>query len=83
MPQASTANSVEKMTKCIGNSSGTLKPNTFSVITYNAGLHDCDTAERIHPAEYRLNLKAGLAVLKQATAELAFTTTTPFRHQHC
>jgi hypothetical protein len=34
---ASTAGSAEKMTRCIGNTSGTLKPQTFSVITYNAG----------------------------------------------
>lgn len=75
---ASTANSAEKMANCIGNSTGTLKGRPFSVITYNAGLHDCDTAERVHADAYRLNLKAGLEVLKAAAHAVAVTTTTPF-----
>eukprot|EP01052_Picozoa_sp_SAG31_P036005 SAG31_NODE_4427_length_3241_cov_1.992680_3_plen_153_part_00 len=45
---ASSANGVAKMQGCMGNASGTLKPHAWSVITYNAGLHDCDTPERVH-----------------------------------
>jgi hypothetical protein len=59
---ASTANSSKKMASCIGNATGTLKGMPFSVITYNAGLHDCITAERVHAEAYRANLKAGLQV---------------------
>ncbi len=75
---ASTKDSAKKMANCIGNSTGTLKGRPFSVITYNAGLHDCDTAERIHADAYRVNLKAGLQVLKGAAHAIAMTTTTPF-----
>ena len=35
---ASSNGGAAKMTRCIGNSTGNLKPKTFSVITYNAGL---------------------------------------------
>ena len=67
-----------KMAKCIGNSTGTLKGRPFSVITYNAGLHDCDTNERVHADDYRKFLTAGLQVLKGAAHAVAVTTTTPF-----
>ena len=63
---ASSAGSATKIAHCIGNASGTLKPKAFSVITYNAGLHDCDTNERVHADAYRVNLKAGLEVLMAA-----------------
>ena len=43
---ASSANSPKKMASCIGNATGTLKGKPFSVITYNAGLHDCDAPEQ-------------------------------------
>ena len=75
---ASTANSTKKMASCIGNATGTLKGKPFSVITYNAGLHDCDTSDRVHADAYRINLKAGLQVLKGAAHAVAVTTTTPF-----
>eukprot|EP01052_Picozoa_sp_SAG31_P008824 SAG31_NODE_452_length_15484_cov_20.883198_1_plen_348_part_00 len=75
---ASTAGSAKKMANCIGNATGKLKGTPFSVITYNAGLHDCDTSERIHADAYRANLKAGLEVLKGAAHAVAVTTTTPF-----
>jgi len=75
---ASSANSPKKMASCIGNATGNLKEKPFSVITYNAGLHDCDTSERVHADSYRANLKAGLQVLKGAAHAVAVTTTTPF-----
>jgi hypothetical protein len=75
---ASSNDGAAKMTKCIGNTTGTLKPKTFSVITYNAGLHDCDTSERVEPEAYRANVKAVLETLKPAAHAVAFTTTTPF-----
>jgi hypothetical protein len=59
---ASSAGSATKIAHCIGNASGTLKPKAFSVITYNAGLHDCDTNERVHADAYRVNLKAELEI---------------------
>ena len=46
---ASSANGVAKVNACMGNATGTLKPHAWSVITYNAGLHDCDTPERVLP----------------------------------
>lgn len=75
---ASSKDGAAKMTKCIGNTSGTLKPQSFSVITYNAGLHDCDTSERVLPDAYRANVRAVLETLKPAAARVAFVTTTPY-----
>jgi len=48
------------------------------VITYNAGLHDCDTNERVPADEYRSNLRAVFETLKPAAAAVAFVTTTPY-----
>ena len=45
---------------------------------YNAGLHDCITAERVDAEAYRANLRAGLQVLQRAAHAVAVTTTTPF-----
>ena len=75
---ASSANGAAKMQGCMGNATGTLKPHSWSVITYNAGLHDCDTTERVHADAYRANLKAIFGVMKQGAAKAVFVTTTPY-----
>jgi hypothetical protein len=54
---ASSANGAAKVRDCMGNSTGTLKPKAWSVITYNAGLHDCDTNEFVNPTAYAENLR--------------------------
>lgn len=75
---ASSANGVAKVTACIGNSTGTLKPKTWSVITYNAGLHDCAPGQWVGPDAYAANLKGVFETLKPAAHAVAFVTTTPF-----
>jgi hypothetical protein len=75
---ASSANGAEKVKECIGNKTGALKPKAWSVITYNAGLHDCDTTERVHATQYRANLQGVFATLMPAASAVAFVTTTPY-----
>ena len=75
---ASSNNGVAKVTACIGNATGTLKRKAWSVITYNAGLHDCDAGERVEPAAYTANLKAIFETLKPAASAVVFVTTTPW-----
>jgi len=75
---ASSANGVQKVTDCIGNTTGTLKPKAWSVITYNAGLHDCDTRERVLAPQYTENLKNIFETLKPAASAVVFVTTTPY-----
>ena len=74
---ASSANGVAKMSACMGNATGGLKPHAWSVITYNAGLHDCDTRERVLPDAYRSNLKGIFEVMKAGASKAVFVTTTP------
>jgi hypothetical protein len=75
---ASSANGIAKMQGCMGNATGTLKPHAWSVITYNAGLHDCDTRERVLPAAYRANLKGIFQTMKAGASKAVFVTTTPY-----
>ena len=44
----------------------------------NAGLHDCDTTERILPDAYRANLKAIFETIKPAASAVVYVTTTPY-----
>eukprot|EP01052_Picozoa_sp_SAG31_P033755 SAG31_NODE_3857_length_3815_cov_2.961518_3_plen_607_part_00 len=76
---ASSANGVNKCTGCIGNTSGTLPAKAWSVVTYNAGLHDCDkeSHEYISPAEYSANLRGIFTTLIPAAHAVIFVTTTP------
>lgn len=62
----------------MGNATGTLKPKAWSVITYNAGLHDCDTREFVNSTKYAANLKAIFETLKPAASAVVFVTTTPY-----
>ena len=75
---ASSANGVAKVSSCIGNGTGTLAPKAWSVITYNAGLHDCDTHERVKAADYTANLKGIFETMKPAAHTAVFVTTTPY-----
>jgi hypothetical protein len=75
---ASSANGVAKMSACMGNATGALKPHAWSVVTYNAGLHDCDTTERVLPDAYRANLKGIFQTMKAGAAKAVFVTTTPY-----
>ena len=61
-----------------GNGTGTLAPKAWSVITYNAGLHDCDTHERVKAADYTANLKGIFETMKPAAHTAVFVTTTPY-----
>ena len=75
---ASSNNGVAKVNACMGNATGTLKPHAWSVVTYNAGLHDCDTTERVLPTAYRANLKGIFEAMKMGAAKAVFVTTTPY-----
>lgn len=75
---ASSANGAEKVKDCMGNATGTLKPDAWSVITYNAGLHDCDTREFVNATNYRQNLHDVFETLKPAASAVFFVTTTPY-----
>lgn len=75
---ASSSNGAAKVASCMGNATGTLKPKAWSVITYNAGLHDCDTREFVPPDKYAANLKAIFETLKPAASTVLFVTTTPY-----
>lgn len=75
---ASSDNGAEKVRHCMGNATGTLKPQAWSVITYNAGLHDCDTTERVLPTKYAANLRAVFETLKPAASATVFVMTTPY-----
>ena len=76
---ANSANGAAKVKACMGNASGTLKPKSWSVITYNAGLHDCGTTtERVLPAAYAANLRAVFETLKPAASSTVFVLTTPY-----
>ena len=79
---ASSANGVAKVNACMGNATGTLKPHAWSVITYNAGLHDCDTQEWVSAADYAANLRAALRILEPAASAVYFVTSTPFDMPH-
>ena len=72
---ASSANGVAKVNACMGNATGTLKPHAWSVVTYNAGLHDCDTTERVLPDAYRANIKGIFEAMKMGAAKAVFVTT--------
>ena len=71
-------NGAATVAACIGNATGTLKPKAWSVVTYNAGLHDCDAGERVEPEAYAANLKAIFETLKPAASAVVFVTTTPW-----
>ena len=75
---ASSSNGAAKVAACMGNASGTLPPNAWSVVTYNAGLHDCDTTEFVDPAAYTANLRGVFETLKPAASAVLFVTTTPY-----
>ena len=75
---ASSNNGVAKMSACMGNATGTLPPKAWSVITYNAGLHDCDKSERVLPDAYRANLQGIFETMKHGAAKAVFVTTTPY-----
>merc|ERR1719272_681235 len=75
---ASSNGGAEKVKECIGNKTGTLKPKAWSVLTYNAGLHDCDTPERVHTDAYAKNLEAIFETMKPAASAVVFVTTTPY-----
>ena len=75
---ANSKNGAATVAACIGNATGTLKPKAWSVVTYNAGLHDCDAGERVEPAAYAANLKAIFETLKPAASAVVFVTTTPW-----
>jgi len=75
---ASSTNGAAKVKACMGNATGTLKAKAWSVITYNAGLHDCDTPERVLPDAYAANLRAVFETLKPAASATVFVMTTPY-----
>ena len=76
---ASSDNGVAKVRDCIGNATGNLSSKAWSVVTYNAGLHDCDRAsgEYVSPAAYRANLEGVFSTLLPAAHAVIFVTTTP------
>jgi len=73
---ASSANGAAKVKACMGNVTGTLKPKTCSA--YNAGLHDCNTSERVQPADYTKNLLGVFETLRPAASATVFVLTTPY-----
>jgi len=75
---ASSANGTSKVRDCIGNHTGNLPSKAWSVITYNAGLHDCDTTQYVNASDYAANLKAVFETLKPAASAVVFVLTTPF-----
>jgi hypothetical protein len=76
---ASSSNGAAKVADCMGNHTGSLKPKAWSVVTYNAGLHDCAHKRKyVSPVQYRANLKAILETIKPAAAATVFVTTTPY-----
>jgi hypothetical protein len=75
---ASSTDGFAKVAGCMGNGTGTLKPKAWSVITYNAGLHDCDSSEYVAPEQYAINLKRVFETLKPAASAVVFVTTTPY-----
>jgi len=75
---ASSTNGAAKVAACMGNATGDLPPKAWSVVTYNAGLHDCDTNERVQPDQYAANLKAIFQTMKPAASSAIFVTTTPY-----
>ena len=75
---ASSTNGAAKVADCMGNATGDLPPKAWSVVTYNAGLHDCDTSERVQPDQYAANLKSIFQAMKPAAASSVFVTTTPY-----
>ena len=75
---ASSAGGAAKVAGCMGNATGTLKPKAWSVITYNAGLHDCDASEFVNAMAYEANIRAVLEMLKPAAHAVVFVKTTPY-----
>lgn len=65
---ASSENGTSKVKACMGNWTGTLRPKAWSVITYNAGLHDCDRSEAVNESQYRHNLRGIFETLKPAAS---------------
>ena len=82
LPLLSSKNAAASLVGLIGNTSGQLPPRAWSVITYNAGLHDCDTQEWVSAADYAANLRAALRILKPAASAVYFVTSTPFDMPH-
>eukprot|EP01050_Picozoa_sp_SAG11_P003628 SAG11_NODE_210_length_12303_cov_10.235824_7_plen_392_part_00 len=79
----SSKGAAQKVACSIGNATGqngnaSLPPNAWSVVTYNAGLHDCTRGEWVEPKQYAANLKAAFQTAAPAAATLIFVTTTPF-----
>ena len=72
---ASSADGAAKVRDCMGNHTGTLKPEAWSVITYNAGLHDCALTQWVSETDYTSNLRAVFETLKPAASAVLFVTT--------
>jgi hypothetical protein len=71
---ASSANGAAKVRDCMGNNSGSLEAKAWSVITYNAGLHDCALTQWVSEADYAFNLRAVFETLKPAAHAVIFVT---------
>eukprot|EP01045_Picozoa_sp_COSAG04_P030828 COSAG04_NODE_5489_length_1600_cov_1.225183_1_plen_495_part_10 len=82
LPLLSSKNAAASLVGLIGNTSGQLPPRAWSVITYTAALHDCDTQEWVSAADYAANLRAALRILKPAASAVYFVTSTPFDMPH-
>jgi hypothetical protein len=74
---ASSANGAAKVRDCMGNNSGSLEAKAWSVITYNAGLHDCALTQWVSEADYASNLRAVFETLKPAAHAVIFVMTNP------
>ena len=74
---ASSANGAAKARDCMGNNSGSLPAKAWSVVTYNAGLHDCALTQWVSEAHYASNLRAVFETLKPAAHAVIFVMTNP------
>ena len=77
---AASKDGVAKVSCYDGNATGTLRPKAWSVLSYNAGLHDCDRGEYewVNATAYEANLRGIFSVLKSAASAVLFVATTPF-----
>jgi hypothetical protein len=63
-----------------GNGTGSLAAQAWSVLTYNAGLHDCGrgSSQWVDSTAYERNLRRVFGAMKRAATAAIFVATTPF-----
>ena len=77
---AASQDGVAKVSCYDGNGTGSLKPKAWSVLTYNAGLHDCGrgSTEWVNSTAYEQNVRGIFGAMKSAATAAIFVATTPF-----